>query len=90
MSGELKPVGGGFVALPPAKGTCPVCATAHHPQMPHNQQSLYYQMTFHGQHGRWPTWVDAAKHCPSEMREYWFAELRQRGVRVGDEPEAKA
>jgi hypothetical protein len=27
--------------LPPAKGTCPICAVKHDPALPHNAQSMY-------------------------------------------------
>lgn len=65
-------------------GQCPVCATPHTPEMPHNQQSLYYQMTFHEDHGRWPTWDDALAHCSDAVKAAWIKELRARGIKVGD------
>lgn len=62
---------GGFTLMPPAEGTCPECATAHEEQLPHNQQSLFYQYNFYGKHGRWPTWKDAMEHCTDEVRAMW-------------------
>lgn len=64
--------------MPPAAGTCPVCATAHEPELPHNAQSLYYQMRFNGVHGRWPTWADAVSHCVPRMQETWKDLLEQK------------
>lgn len=93
---ELKPAGGGFMLVPPAPDVCQVCATKHEPSMPHNQQSLYYQMAFRGEHGRWPTWTDAMAHCTFSMQRYWVDELRKRGVDVpepaaaAEKPEAKS
>lgn len=67
-----------MMLLPPAAGTCPICATNHEPEMPHNCQSLYYQYRFYGIRGRWPTWADAVAHCGEQMREHWERELRAR------------
>lgn len=38
--------------LPPPKGTCPECAVKHSAEMPHDQQSLYYQYYFYNKHGQ--------------------------------------
>ena len=65
--------------LPPAPDTCPVCATKHSTDMPHNAHSLYYQYRFYGIRGRWPTWADAVAHCAPAMREQWEQVLRDRG-----------
>jgi hypothetical protein len=64
-----------MMLLPPKPGTCPICAIEHEDNMPHNQQSLYYQYRFYGIRGRWPTWADAIAHCSSEMKTYWKNEL---------------
>jgi hypothetical protein len=50
---------------------------AHDPAEPHNQQSLYYQMAFRQQHGRWPTWTDAMSHCTPEVQAIWREGLRE-------------
>ena len=71
---------GAMMLLPAAPGTCEVCATKHESEMPHNQQSLFYQMAFHSEHKRWPTWADAMAHCTLEMQEQWRKHLRARGV----------
>lgn len=65
--------------LPPKPGVCPVCATDHAPEWPHNQPSLYYQYHFYGTHGRWPTWADAVAHCDDEMRANWERVLKEKG-----------
>lgn len=85
---DLKPSPhlGGFALLRPAvkDGQCPECATVHTPEMPHNQQSLFYQYSFREKHGRWPTWSDALAHCTPEMRAAWVAQLKVHGVEVPD------
>lgn len=68
--------------LPPPKGTCPECAVAHEPEMPHNQQSLYWQYHFYNQHGRWPTWADAMAHCTNEIKGLWIEALGKHGIEV--------
>ena len=72
QTGEEVPVeGGGAYLLPAPPDTCQWCAVDHEPESPHNQQSLYYQMKFHGIHKRWPTWTDAMAHCNDEMKATW-------------------
>jgi hypothetical protein len=66
--------------LPPKEGLCPECATAHAPEEPHNR-CLFYQMHFHGQHGRFPTWEDAWAHCTDEVKEICREALRSMGYR---------
>lgn len=81
MSNEHKHLGP-WKLLPAKDGTCPECATAHEPEQPHNQQSLFYQYDFYGKHGRWPTWGDALSHCSQHIRNMWVEELKKRGVVV--------
>lgn len=64
------------------EGTCPECAVAHEPEMPHNKDSLAYQYNFYDKNGRWPTWEDAMAHCPEEIKEAWRQALRERGIDV--------
>lgn len=78
---HLKP----WILLSPAPDKCQECAVAHRPEDPHNQQSLFYQYRFYGQHGRWPTWADALAHCDARMRESWTTELRKRGIEIEEE-----
>ena len=66
--------------LPPPPDVCPVCAVKHESTAPHNAQSLYYQMRFHGLHGRWPTWADAVAHCDARARDLWRVALTDRGA----------
>jgi hypothetical protein len=75
---------GAGMLLPPKPGTCNVCATKHEPELPHNRDSLYYQMAFQSEHGRWPTWADAMTHCSVQMQETWRKLLRERGVTEDD------
>lgn len=72
----------GMMLVPPPPDTCQQCATKHDPDMPHNQQSLYWQYWFYGTHGRWPTWLDAMAHCSNEMKAAWTKELKKHGVEV--------
>lgn len=75
--------------VPPHPDACQVCGTrpAHLPTEPHNALSLYYQYTFYGEHGRWPTWKDAVAHCDPNTQATWEAELRSRGVWTEPNPE---
>ena len=56
------------VILPPKPGVCQICAVDHEPDQPHNRDSLYYQMKFRQQHGRFPTWADAMAHCDEHVK----------------------
>ncbi|KUK53054.1 MAG: Uncharacterized protein XD78_1496 [Desulfotomaculum sp. 46_296] len=73
---------GAFGLMPAAPGTCPECAVDHPPELPHNQQSLFFQYKFFNEHGRWPTWEDAMAHCSEDMKTIWREELRKRGVEI--------
>ncbi|MSU01809.1 hypothetical protein FYJ83_10055 [Tissierella sp. DSM 105185] len=68
--------------MPPAEGTCPECGVKHEPELPHNQESLFYQYKFYNEHGRWPTWKDAMEHCSEEMKKLWTNELKSRGIEI--------
>jgi len=68
--------------LPPEPGTCQVCACVHEPNEPHNKNSLYYQMKFHLDYGRWPTWEDAIKHCTEDMKAEWRKQLKFFGEKL--------
>ena len=63
-------------------GTCPECAVAHDPRMPHNRDSFAYQYKFYDAHGRFPTWGDAMEHCTEEIKALWLEALREHGVEV--------
>ncbi len=73
---------GPWSLYPPPAGTCPECAVAHGPELPHNQQSLFYQYKFYNDNGRWPTWEEAMAHCSEDMKQFWRTELRKRGVDI--------
>ncbi|MHB1651419.1 MAG: hypothetical protein ACYCVD_02945 [Desulfitobacteriaceae bacterium] len=68
--------------LPCAPDVCQECAIKHEPDVPHDQQSLYYQYKFYQQHGRWATWEDAMAHCTPEMQRAWKKELKSIGIKV--------
>ena len=65
--------------LPPREGVCPVCAVPHAGHEPHNKESLFYQMQFYAEHGRWATWDDAMAHCDEETRCQWMETLKSLG-----------
>lgn len=75
--------------LPPHPSLCQVCAADHPWDQPHNQQSMYYQMAFHAEHGRYPTWSDAMAHCTPELQAEWkkgLVELmKEKGLEVPDD-----
>ena len=70
------------ILLPCAPDVCQECAVKHDSDMPHNQQSLYYQYKFYNQHGRWPTWKDALAHCTTEVQDVWKYELGLMGIQI--------
>lgn len=89
-TGERVPVeGAGLMMLPPKPGLCQWCATAHDPDMPHNQKSLYYQVKFAAIHGRSPTWTEAMAHCSPEMQAAWrknlVEQMRQHGLEIPED-----
>jgi hypothetical protein len=71
---------GGWKLLPCKPGVCQECAVDHAPEMPHNQQSMYYQYKFYNDHGRWPIWSDAMAHCAEDVKEKWTKALAAHGV----------
>lgn len=64
-------------------GTCPMCATLHSPELPHNKASLTYQYKFYDAFGRWPTWLDAMEHCPEEVKTRWIQAFKEQGIDIG-------
>ena len=68
-----------MMLIPPAPGTCPICAVNHKPELPHDWQSIYYHYRFYAVRGRWPTWADAVAHCAPNVRAHWERELRKIG-----------
>lgn len=70
----------GKTMLPAGPGKCPECAVEHEPEMTHDKRSMFYQMKFHQEHGRWPTWEDAMAHCTPEMKATTIEVLTNLGV----------
>lgn len=85
---------GAMALLPPAPDVCQVCAVDHSWDSPHNAQSLYYQMRFHAEHGRWPTWTDAMAHCSPDVQATWknalVKLLQEKGLPVPEDLKGKA
>jgi len=69
-----------FTMLPPSPDKCPQCAVEHKPEEPHWRTSMFYDIWFHQQHGRYPTWADAMAHCTPEVQAAWRIELERRGI----------
>ena len=63
--------------LPPPEGHCRICAVKHEPHLPHNAQSLFYQMRFNMRYKRAGTWADALAHCSEQMQQLWITALRE-------------
>ncbi|WP_312647538.1 hypothetical protein [Aminipila sp.] len=76
---------GTMMLMPAAPGTCPICATKHDPNMPHNRDSLYYQVRFQMENGRGPTWLDAMEHCSDIVKEMWTEALKEHGINLDKE-----
>lgn len=73
-----KPVTDAFALVePPGPNCCQVCGGGHQPDMPHNQQAMFYQQRFLSAHGRYPTWADAIAHCSESMRKAWTTALKE-------------
>lgn len=71
-----------FQLLPPAPELCQVCAAkVHGDEMPHNRDSLFYQVWFNSTYGRAATWADASLLCSKETREALLAHLNEYGVK---------
>ncbi len=75
--------------LPCGPDVCQTCATDHRHDEPHNRDSLYYQMTFHATHGRWPLWSDSMAHCTPEVQALWRKALARhfesRGLEIPED-----
>lgn len=75
---ETKPQPG--FLLPPPADCCQECARKHAPEQPHDRQTLFYQMKFLNDKGRYPTWQDAMSHCAPEVQRLWREELEKLGA----------
>ena len=64
------------IVLPPSPELCQVCGFNHSEELPHNPESIYYQITFNMEHGRLPTWDDAMLHCTDELKIKWAEMLK--------------
>jgi hypothetical protein len=71
-----------MMLLPPRPDVCQECAMEHPPELPHDKQSLYYQVKFKMEHGRGATWADAMAHCTEEVKSTWTEALKSHGVEV--------
>ncbi len=79
---EIKSGPHSMMLLPPLPHKCQTCATLHEPHLPHNAQSLYYQMKYKMETGKEPNWKTAMSHCSTEMKKIWLAHLKDIGVDV--------
>ena len=71
-----------MILLPPRSDVCQECARDHDPRLPHDKQSLYYQVKFKMEHGRGATWADAMGHCSDEIKAAWTDGLKKFGIEV--------
>lgn len=71
-----------WMLQPPPEGHCPVCATQHAPEEPHNPDSLFWQTARWREHKEPPTWTDALAHVKEPARSFWVRELRSYGIEV--------
>lgn len=75
------PIDDGNIRLfPPGKNVCPICATKHRKDDPHDIMSLYYQYVFYRNSGRFPSWRDALEHCPEDIKQRWTRALTAQGI----------
>lgn len=77
---EVMPLGSMKKLLPPPEGHCRICAVKHEPELPHNAQSLFYQMRFRMRYGRDGTWADALAHCTPKMQAFWKKGIQLKGA----------
>ena len=75
--------------VPPFPGSCPICATVHKPEEPHDRDSIYYQNLFRRKHKRFPTWTDAMSHCTETVKAEYAKRLAQRGIVLEEENEER-
>lgn len=66
----------------PVPGSCPMCATFHGNDEPHDLGSLYYQNKFYKIYRRFPTWADALWHCSASVKAEWKEKLKKSGIEV--------
>ena len=71
-----------MMVLPPAADCCQECAHKHPPELPHNPQSLFYQVRYKMEHGREATWADAMAHCTPKMQSLWRDQLALKGIDI--------
>ncbi len=71
-----------MMLLPPRLDVCQECARDHDPRLPHDKQSLYYQMKHQLEHNRGATWADAMAHCSDEIKAAWIDGLKKFGIEV--------
>lgn len=79
-----------MMLLPPATDMCRFCAVGHARRMPHNRDSLFYQIRFAQDHGRAPRWSDAVAHCGQGVIATCVAVLREGGVWTAEDDAAIA
>ncbi len=63
-------------------GKCKVCGVRHNPSKPHALYSKRYRKLFYERYGRHPSWMDALKHCPVDIKEGFIHALKL----IGEDP----
>jgi hypothetical protein len=75
--------------LPPAPGSCEVCAGDHAAEEPHDADSLYWAFKAQAEGLPSPTWSDAIAHCDEDTQACWVGGLWEL-VKAGQVTEKKA
>ena len=75
---EVKPQS--MMLMPPPDGHCRICAVKHGPELPHNAESIFYQVRFEMRYKRAGTWADAIAHCTDDVRKFWEKTLRKKAM----------
>lgn len=85
------PDGTEVLMLPAGGDRCETCNWIHRPELPHNRETIFYQMRFYYENGyRWPTWRDAMAHCSEDIKKAWAETLGKLGRPIDDPvPEPK-
>lgn len=74
----------------PEPNFCDTCGEYHLEYMPHEYGSFTYRQNFFNQHGRLPTYRDAMRHCPPEVRDLAVQAYEAFGLDVDDIVESRA
>ena len=69
--------------LPPHPDTCQECGRMHDAHEAHDKNSLFYQVKFRMEKGRFPSWEDACAHLSEGDRKKWMDAIARIGMEDG-------